>query len=66
MDHILGKPCLSNLQVRYLDLEGNDDGTFNLGDFLAELARSKAGENPIAGPEKPSGVGSEGESGGGP
>jgi photosystem II stability/assembly factor-like uncharacterized protein len=38
--HLLGAPCLDDTQRRFLDLEGNRDGTFNLGDFLAWLARS--------------------------
>jgi photosystem II stability/assembly factor-like uncharacterized protein len=35
--HLLGSACLDDTQLRYLDLIGNKDGTFNLGDFLAHL-----------------------------
>jgi hypothetical protein len=49
VNHLLGTPCLSDIQLRFLDLEGNADGTYNLGDFLAELAREKAGTSPEGG-----------------
>jgi photosystem II stability/assembly factor-like uncharacterized protein len=35
--HLLGSACLDDTQLRYLDLVGNADGTYNLGDFLAHL-----------------------------
>jgi photosystem II stability/assembly factor-like uncharacterized protein len=37
---LLGTPCLDDTGRRYLDLAGNQDGTFNLGDFLALLSRT--------------------------
>jgi len=37
---LLGTPCLDDTGRRYLDLAGNRDGTFNLGDFVALLART--------------------------
>ncbi len=37
---LLGTPCLDDTGRRYLDLVGNRDGTFNLGDFVALLART--------------------------
>jgi hypothetical protein len=37
--HIFGTPCLDAGQLRWLDLAGNRDGQFNLGDILAFLAR---------------------------
>ena len=43
VQHLLGAPCLAELQLRFLDIEGNDDGVFNLGDFLAQLAREGGG-----------------------
>jgi len=38
-DHLLGTACLSESELRYLDIEGNGDTVYNLGDFLALLAR---------------------------
>jgi hypothetical protein len=38
-----GTPCLADLQERFLDIAGNGDGVFNLGDFLAELDRRGGG-----------------------
>jgi photosystem II stability/assembly factor-like uncharacterized protein len=46
VDHLLGSPCLSDLQLRFLDIEGNADGIYNLGDFLAQLAREGGGQRP--------------------
>ena len=43
-EHLLGEGCLSDLQIRFLDLEGNRDGVYNLGDFLAQLAREAGGQ----------------------
>ncbi len=51
--HLLGSPCLSDLQLRFLDLEGNGDGVFNLGDFLAHLERTRVTEGPAGGGERP-------------
>jgi hypothetical protein len=45
---LLGTACLDETGRRYLDLTGNKDGTFNLGDFLALLARS-AGASALRG-----------------
>ena len=39
-------PCLSALQLTYLDQTGNNDGVYNLGDFLAYADRT--GLNPSA------------------
>jgi uncharacterized repeat protein (TIGR01451 family) len=39
VDEILGTTRLDITQRRYLDQEGNEDGTFNLGDLLALLER---------------------------
>jgi hypothetical protein len=47
--HLLGAACLSDMQLRFLDLEGNGDGAYNLGDFLAQLARQGSGEAPGGG-----------------
>ncbi|MEE8385083.1 MAG: hypothetical protein V3S01_04125, partial [Dehalococcoidia bacterium] len=44
--HLLGSACLSNLQLRYLDVAGNGDTVYNLGDFLAQIAREGVGEGP--------------------
>lgn len=38
--HLLGVLCLDDTQLRTLDLAGNNDGSYNLGDFLAQLART--------------------------
>jgi hypothetical protein len=43
VQHLLGTACLDDAQSRFLDLVGNRDGTYNLGDLLAHLARSGAG-----------------------
>lgn len=48
-EHLLGVPCLADLQLRFLDIEGNNDGVYNLGDFLAQLARKGGGEGPALG-----------------
>ena len=37
-------PCMSTQQLTYMDQTGNNDGTYNLGDFLAYADRS--GLNP--------------------
>jgi hypothetical protein len=37
--HLLGAPCLDATQLTWLDLAGNRDGVYNLGDLLAYLAR---------------------------
>ncbi len=37
--HLLGETCLDPTQRRWLDLAGNRDGQFNLGDFVAFVAR---------------------------
>jgi len=37
---LLGTSCLDETRRRFLDLEGNRDGVYNLGDLLALLARS--------------------------
>jgi hypothetical protein len=39
VNHLLGAPCLDATQMRWLDLAGNRDGTFNLGDLISYLAR---------------------------
>jgi len=49
VDHLFGTPCLSELQLRFLDLEGNRDSAYNLGDFLAQLARANQGGTPEGG-----------------
>ena len=41
--HLLGSACLDDTQLRYLDLVGNADGTYNLGDFLAHLVSGGGG-----------------------
>jgi photosystem II stability/assembly factor-like uncharacterized protein len=46
VDHLMGAPCLFDLQLRFLDLAGNRDTVYNLGDFLAHLARESVGEGP--------------------
>jgi hypothetical protein len=38
-DELMGTTCLDETRRRFLDLEGNRDGVYNLGDFLARLAR---------------------------
>jgi hypothetical protein len=43
---LLGTVCLDDTGRRYLDLAGNRDGTFNLGDFLALLARAPGANAP--------------------
>ena len=47
---LFGKTCLNVVQQRYLDLEGNGDGSYNLGDFVALLRRldgqQSRGRNP--------------------
>jgi len=42
VQHLFGTACLDDTQLRFLDLAGNKDGTFNLGDFLARLKRGAA------------------------
>jgi uncharacterized repeat protein (TIGR01451 family) len=42
VDQLLGVQRLSNEQRRYLDQEGNADGSYNLGDLLALLDRTGA------------------------
>jgi len=42
VDQLLGVQRLSNEQRRYLDQEGNGDGSYNLGDLLALLDRTGA------------------------
>jgi photosystem II stability/assembly factor-like uncharacterized protein len=42
VSHYFGTACLTVIQQKYLDLTGNNDGTFNLGDFLSYLARTPA------------------------
>jgi photosystem II stability/assembly factor-like uncharacterized protein len=37
---LLGTACLDDTGRRYLDLTGNRDGTYNLGDFVALLERT--------------------------
>ncbi|MGH7469524.1 MAG: WD40/YVTN/BNR-like repeat-containing protein, partial [Longimicrobiales bacterium] len=49
VNHIFGVSCLDASQLRWLDLAGNQDGQYNLGDLLAFLARggsSPAGLRP--------------------
>ena len=36
---LFGREVLSDLEKRYLDLDGNQDGVYNLGDFIALLDR---------------------------
>ena len=43
VNHLLGAPCLDFTQMKWLDLAGNRDGTYNLGDLLSYLARPAAG-----------------------
>jgi photosystem II stability/assembly factor-like uncharacterized protein len=43
VQHLLSAPCLGDLQIRFLDIMGNGDGVYNLGDFLAHLAREGGG-----------------------
>jgi hypothetical protein len=43
VNHLLGAPCLDATQLKWLDLAGNRDGAFNLGDLLSYLARPPAG-----------------------
>jgi photosystem II stability/assembly factor-like uncharacterized protein len=45
INHIFGMSCLDASQVRWLDLAGNRDGQYNLGDLLAFLARG--GNSPV-------------------
>jgi hypothetical protein len=61
--HLMGGTCLNPTQLGYLDLAGNGDGVFNLGDFLAELARKKAGGDPGGGSSTSSSSGSGNSSG---
>ncbi|MBT8397372.1 MAG: hypothetical protein HKO65_12900 [Gemmatimonadetes bacterium] len=49
-DQLLGTPCLDDLQQRFLDLQGNGDGVYNLGDFLAQLVRDSAAKGSGGGP----------------
>jgi hypothetical protein len=37
--HLFGASCLDAIQLRWLDLAGNRDGQYNLGDLLLYLAR---------------------------
>ena len=39
VNHMLGAPCLDAAQMKWLDLAGNRDGVYNLGDLLAYLSR---------------------------
>jgi hypothetical protein len=48
-DHLLGAPCLDATQLRWLDLAGNRDGVYNLGDLLAYLARPGVARSNIRG-----------------
>jgi hypothetical protein len=41
-DHIFGNACLDAAQLRWLDLAGNRDGQYNLGDLIAFLTRANA------------------------
>jgi photosystem II stability/assembly factor-like uncharacterized protein len=43
VNHLLGAACLDATQLRWLDLAGNRDGAYNLGDLLSYLARPAAG-----------------------
>jgi hypothetical protein len=43
VNHLLGTPCLDATQLKWLDLAGNHDGSYNLGDLLSYLARPAAG-----------------------
>jgi hypothetical protein len=47
---LLGTACLNDVRRRYLDLDGNADGTYNLGDLIAQLQRSAAA---VAGGRRP-------------
>jgi photosystem II stability/assembly factor-like uncharacterized protein len=46
VNHLFGTSCLDAAQLRWLDLAGNRDGQYNLGDLLAFLSRS--GGSPAA------------------
>jgi hypothetical protein len=39
VDHLMGAACLDQIQMKWLDLAGNRDGAYNLGDLLSYLAR---------------------------
>ena len=43
-NHIFGSSCLDSGQMRWLDLIGNRDGQYNLGDLLSFLARGFSAE----------------------
>jgi hypothetical protein len=51
MNHLFGTVCLDAAQLRWLDLAGNNDGQYNLGDLLAFLSRS--GSSPALRRRKP-------------
>ena len=40
VDHLFGKACLDATQSRWLDLIGNKDGVYNLGDLVAYFERT--------------------------
>ncbi len=50
-DHILGGACLDMAQLRWLDLAGNNDGEFNVGDLVAFFARGGGASVPPGGNE---------------
>ncbi len=43
VNHFFGSACLDATALKWMDLTGNNDGSFNLGDFIAYLARTPAG-----------------------
>jgi hypothetical protein len=49
VSHFFGTSCLDATALKWMDLTGNKDGTFNLGDFLAFLARTPAAAPPPKG-----------------
>jgi hypothetical protein len=44
--HYFGTACMDATALKWMDLTGNNDGTFNLGDFLAYLARTPGAAAP--------------------
>jgi photosystem II stability/assembly factor-like uncharacterized protein len=44
--HVLGTTCLDETELRWLDLAGNRDGRYNLGDLVAFLSRNRGAGGP--------------------
>ncbi len=45
-DLLARNQCLGDVEQRYLDLTGNNDGTYNLGDFVGYLQRTASPPKP--------------------